>query len=512
MEKTININLGGILFQIEEDAYQILKNYLQSINNKFRSVPGGAETIDDIESRIAEIFQSQKGLAGIITRENVEAMISIIGKPEDFGQAEGSSGPENLSSVRGRKMFRNPDDRIIGGVCGGLGAYLNTDPVWIRVLFVLFTFVFAIGLFVYLALWISMPLAVSELQKKDMYGSDSYLRRQNQQGTGKSTRAGSELGHAINEIFRAVGKVFYVFARIILIITGVAIMITGFLGLAAFIMVFLFNLPSAFTTDAGDITLSYLPDFLAYVVSPVYLPWIKALITIVVSLPLLAMIYGGIRLIFWFSARDGVVWITGIIIWAVSAAVLSVMLFNEGLSMADSAKLSTTESFLSVPDTLYLVPGNKVSDLLYDSEIRVPDENYNIYISEEKKEVYIETNLKLNPSDKEIPEIEVIKRSAGRNRHDAMEKAERLVYNCSISGDTLFVDEYFTIPSGTKWSFDNVGANIRIPEGTVVYIDMSLERQLRLSDNDLPSGKGNHYWIMTEGKLEPFIRRGTRIK
>ena len=88
MDKTININLAGTLFQIDEEAFRILRDYLQAINNRFANVQGGHETIEDIESRIAEIFQSQKGIAGVITKENVEAMISIIGKPEDFDHGE----------------------------------------------------------------------------------------------------------------------------------------------------------------------------------------------------------------------------------------------------------------------------------------------------------------------------------------------------------------------------------------------------------------------------------------
>ncbi len=82
MDKTININLGGILFQIDDEAFRILRDYLQAINNRLANIQGGNETIEDIESRIAEIFQSQKGLAGVITRENVESMIAIIGRPE----------------------------------------------------------------------------------------------------------------------------------------------------------------------------------------------------------------------------------------------------------------------------------------------------------------------------------------------------------------------------------------------------------------------------------------------
>jgi hypothetical protein len=92
MDKTIKINLGGTLFQIDEEAYKTLRRYLQDIDDRLKNTPGGAETIEDIESRIAEIFQSQGGTAGVISGDNVEAMISIIGKPEDFDAGSESKG------------------------------------------------------------------------------------------------------------------------------------------------------------------------------------------------------------------------------------------------------------------------------------------------------------------------------------------------------------------------------------------------------------------------------------
>src|SRR5660397_3324 len=124
MDKTININIAGTLFQIDEEAFRILRDYLQAINTRFNNVQGGHETIEDIELRIAEIFQSQKGLAGVITKENVEAMISIIGKPEDFDHNEAETGAPIYTSEK-KRMYRNPDDTIIGGVCSGIAAYLN---------------------------------------------------------------------------------------------------------------------------------------------------------------------------------------------------------------------------------------------------------------------------------------------------------------------------------------------------------------------------------------------------
>src|SRR5450759_3346103 len=217
MDKTININITGILFQIDDEAFRILRDYLQEINNRFKNVQGGHETIEDIETRIAEIFQSQNGLAGTVSKENVEAMISIIGKPEDFDHSDVVTDPPVYSSKK-KRMYRNPDDSIISGVCGGIGAYLNNDPVLFRILFVLFAMFFGVGFFVYIALWIALPSAHTDAQKREMYG-DAYhsARSQNRQPDGISDTSAplynqgyyktSKVGNAFNEIFRAIGRV-----------------------------------------------------------------------------------------------------------------------------------------------------------------------------------------------------------------------------------------------------------------------------------------------------------------
>ena len=103
MDKTININTAGTLFQIDDEAYRILQDYLQALNNRFRNVEGGHETVDEIESRIAEIFQSQKGLTGVVSKENVQAMISILGKPEDFDPNE----PETIHPVYNQGYYNS---------------------------------------------------------------------------------------------------------------------------------------------------------------------------------------------------------------------------------------------------------------------------------------------------------------------------------------------------------------------------------------------------------------------
>jgi len=119
-------------------------------------------------------------------------------------------------------------------------------------------------------------------------------------------------------------------------------------------MVFVFKYPGSFSADVQGFNIAYLPDFLNYIVSPAAAPWIKALIIAVVTLPLLALIYGGIRLIFWFRARDGFVWFTGFILWILCAAALSIVLFNEGVSYGKTERSVSTE-YLKLPsDTLYI--------------------------------------------------------------------------------------------------------------------------------------------------------------
>ena len=152
MDKTININLGGTLFQIDEEAFRILRDYLQAINNRFGNVQGGHETIEDIESRIAEIFQSQKGLAGVITKENVEAMISIIGKPEDFDQNEAETTAPQLILQTKEECTAIPMTQLSVASAAVLQPISILIQFFSEYLFVLFAAFFGVGFFVYLAL------------------------------------------------------------------------------------------------------------------------------------------------------------------------------------------------------------------------------------------------------------------------------------------------------------------------------------------------------------------------
>lgn len=530
MDKTIKVNLAGSLFNIDENAYKILRDYLQAIDLRFRNMKGGNETIEDIEARIAEIFHSQGGVAGIITTENVESMISIIGKPEDFDAPETAEEFEE-TTFRRKRLYRNPDDTIIAGVCGGIGAYLNTDPVLIRILFVVFTAFFAFGFFAYLVLWIAVPSANTDTRRREMYGPEyGRVMAQQRQTAGYSSVNSpsynkgyyqtSRIGSAFNEIFRAFGRILFIIMRIFLIVLGSILLITGFMFFLSFILIFVFKIPGAFSTDAFDFNIAYLPDFLNYLVSPAMHPWILILAAIVVILPLLALIYWGVRMIIWFKANDGIPSLVMLIVWVLSLTTLVLLLFNEGVSFAENSKATTTIPISNPGDTIYITSTGRLSGLITDKTLPFNTEGYSLMINEEKQELYITPDLDIEYSESEPSGITVKKESFGSSEIIAFNRAKDIIYNYSSAGDSIILDDIFIIPSGRRWAGDNIVITINLPEGTYIKTDSGVEKLLNCNnsyysdENHYPLEKrdGLSIWQMTRDGLVPIVRSSENLK
>jgi len=164
MNKTVNINLAGIFFHIDEDAYSKLQRYLEAIKRSFTDSQGRSEIIADIEARIAELFTERiKDEKQVISITEVEEVIAVMGQPEDYMvdeeifEDEPEARPRKKSS--GRRLFRDTENAYIGGVCSGLSHYFDVDSLWIRLGWLLLFFVGGTGLFIYILLWILMPSA-----------------------------------------------------------------------------------------------------------------------------------------------------------------------------------------------------------------------------------------------------------------------------------------------------------------------------------------------------------------
>ena len=181
MKKNITINLFGSLYAIDEDAYELLNQYQNNMRRYFSRKEGGEEIAEDIERRIAELFDELKA-SGVeaITIEHVRDIISRIGNPEEMDGTETEATADETDDAPKeserkenvhKKLFRNPDDKMLGGVTSGLACYFGIDPLWLRLLMILFAwFSFGTTIIIYLILWVIVPEAWTPEDRLRMQG------------------------------------------------------------------------------------------------------------------------------------------------------------------------------------------------------------------------------------------------------------------------------------------------------------------------------------------------------
>ncbi|NOY50960.1 MAG: PspC domain-containing protein [Chlorobi bacterium] len=171
MKKTINININGISFILDEDAYKLLNDYLRSIKGHFKNRSGSDEIISDIEARIAELFQQMLSeTKQVLNIEDIRKVQDRLGQTSDFdSESEEETVYEARPPGSRKRLFRDINDRMIGGVCSGLGAYLNIDTSWVRLAFVI-ALISGVSPLAYIILWIVMPVALTEAERREMHG------------------------------------------------------------------------------------------------------------------------------------------------------------------------------------------------------------------------------------------------------------------------------------------------------------------------------------------------------
>ena len=156
MKKTIHVNIGGMPFVLDEDAYDVLKRYLSEIEIRLDGVDD-QETMQDIETRIADIFSSAiSPRMQVVDPALVKRAMAVIGPAQEFGEPRRSMPGREQTCVRNDEKHLYRRDRVVGGVCGGIAEYSSLDATLLRVLMALFI-VFGVGLLVYLVMWIVIP-------------------------------------------------------------------------------------------------------------------------------------------------------------------------------------------------------------------------------------------------------------------------------------------------------------------------------------------------------------------
>ena len=182
MKKIVNISLSGKSFSMDEDAYRGLKQYLSAFKSKVSKEVQWKEVMDDIERRISELFTEKLGggYKDVVNISMVNEIIMQLGMPDGSeytinvngdSDSDAAAGGQTLYDNPEKKiLYRNPDERRIGGVCSGLALYLGIDVTLLRVIFLLLLILGTSGFWIYVIFWIVVPKAITPLEKCQMYG------------------------------------------------------------------------------------------------------------------------------------------------------------------------------------------------------------------------------------------------------------------------------------------------------------------------------------------------------
>lgn len=176
MNKTVSVNIGGFSHKIDEEAYSKLQRYLDAIKMRFVDEKEQTEIMHDIENRIAEIFSERfANERDVVNSGDVDYMIGIMGEPNDIGEENAQESTYTKTASNARRLFRDPDDRLLGGIASGISAYFGIkDPLWMRLLLIVSVFLgFGLSIPIYILLWIIVPEAQTTAEKLQMKGEEA---------------------------------------------------------------------------------------------------------------------------------------------------------------------------------------------------------------------------------------------------------------------------------------------------------------------------------------------------
>ncbi|MBB3185884.1 PspC domain-containing protein [Microbacter margulisiae] len=262
MKKTVSINLNGSVFQIDEDAYIELRDYLNAVLAHLSGESEQKEIMSDIEARIAELFTERIHRVGqVVTIEMVDEIIQIMGRPSDYGE-ESEEKPESSTfeyqqtHKTSRRLYRDPEKAFLAGILSGFAIYLNIDVVWLRIIFVILVLL-GVGTIIpiYLVLWLVIPKAETTAQRLEMHGIDvtvenlkaeankikerfeSYVSsesidKKKEQIKSEAQRVKENVGNFArsNEVHDAANRIGHVFQAILKAIFAIIAGVVGFAG------------------------------------------------------------------------------------------------------------------------------------------------------------------------------------------------------------------------------------------------------------------------------------------
>lgn len=497
-----------MLFNLEEAAYNQLWKYLQTIKNYFSAAEGRDEIIGDIESRIAELFQERLKNKQVILEQDVADVIEIMGKPEVYAEeAEGNSagdnsaktdapnnGQENYFNKEKRRLFRDPDEGMLGGVCVGVGHYLGIDPVWLRITFLVGLFFFGSGPLLYFILWIALPKAETTAEKLQMKGEavtiesiekkikEEFERINKKAGeftegasrTLRDKKVGSRATNFLNELFEAILNFIRNLIRwmgrslgVFLFVLGIVLFITWLTTVIGQGQAISFN------DDEGVSSFSLKAFMSAFFANDKHVNIAAIGLALFLLAPVIALLIAGIKLIFyprfknvnWPGAVNGAIFTIGLILCIVAA----VLLTNQ--FRAKGKILESVPFAIQSADTLYVKPNMDNSVNLKEN---LSLDHWSFYFNDGDELITGRIKLNVVNAGNENNYMTIEKLARGEDKKVAIKSAGQINTYVKENGNELVFNSNFNLKDGEKWRGQRVTYVLHLKENQIVKFDKNM--------------------------------------
>jgi len=475
MNKTIIININSIVFHIEEDAYEVLRSYMIDIKKHFGHSEDSREILEDIENRISEMFTEkiQAGSKEVLNMDDVNAVIEQMGRVSDFESEQQDDyttyqGEANAGTYKvGKKLMRDPDDKVFSGVCSGLGHFFGIEAKWVRLLFVLFVLVGGSGVLVYVILWIVMPLAVTRADKMEMRGEapniHNFKRSFDEEMSGMRetfSRGVDRTGDGVAKLLQIIVKVIGVFFVIVVGLTLIGLII----GLIFFALAIVNVIPDVMD-DSGPF----------YLMNPNDVPFALIAGFLSVFIPFAGLFYLLLRVLFEKKPMSNYLTTVLFIVWLVSTGAL----IYYSTSVAKEFRESSTivEEKPLQKQAVYYLNENDVRVIRLKNGVKS-----NIGLKSENLSSHLKRNIRIRIEridSLQEPYVRYEYSAKGSTYKAATDRAAKINYALKQDSSSLVFDNAFQLTEGERYRDQEVNVILFLPVGTKLVINDRLEDKLR---------------------------------
>jgi phage shock protein PspC (stress-responsive transcriptional regulator) len=494
MNKTVNINIGGLVFHIDEDAYQKLTRYFEAIKRSLSNSSGKDEIMKDIEMRVAELLtEKQKSDKHVINIKDVDEVIVIMGQPEDYrldDDGEEKAAEPFYPYTRSKKLYRDKDRGTIAGVCTGLGHYFGIDAVWLKILFLILFFGFGTGFIAYIILWIAMPKAITTSEKLEMTGEPvtisniekkvreefdtvaNKFKNADYDKIGNNVKNGAErVAGGLSDVLINIFKVFAkVLGAIIVIFSSIALLAICF---ASIFMIFSSSMPNNYIIN--------------HISTPIGLEtpiWAQGILFFLAAgIPAFFFLLLGLKLLVTnLKSLGNVVKFSLLGIWIIAIGLLISLGIKEATQIAYDGKDVKKEVINITPtDTLYI----KFKNNDFYSKDSYNHTDFKLTQDENNKEIIYSNNVSIEimPTEEALPYIQIERLAVGKSAVESKNRAEKIRYGYKIEGNQLLLDNYLLTDVTNKFRDQKVELYLYLPKGTLFKTDENVQNYDRTSND-----------------------------